>query len=217
VRRAGQVLVAVAVAGALLFVIGVLNPSRPRPVTTDQLGPENGERVAAYVARADENAHAATGSEPRWGLVSFDSAVGIDAVRDISRSVRVSRVLFQVPLDRVQTPVVSVAVGASDAALERAGEFAAVQVGQIGATNERAQKILGVSSARLARGCDCVVGVLARADPAALFGLGQTPDVRVVEVLDTDVPYGQFAVRPLLPAHRDIVGPGPDDGQVPDR
>lgn len=216
-RRAGQVVVAIAVVGALLFVVGVSTPPDPRPITTDRLGPENGERVAAYVARADENRNSVTGPDPHWGLVSFDRAVGIDRVHDLSRSVRVSRILFQVPLDRVQTPVVSVAVGASDAALERAGEFAAARVQRREATNERTQRIMNLSAERLAMGCECVVGVLAHADPDALFALGETPDVRVVEVLDTDVPYGQFAVRPLLPEHRDVVGPGPDDGQVPDR
>lgn len=214
-RRAGQLAVAVAVAGALLFLVGVSNPPIPRAISTDRLGPENGESVAAYLDRSRESHAAAAGSDPHWGLVSFDRAVDIDRVRAMADSMRKSQVFFRVPLDRVQTPVVSVAVGASDAALVRASESAAQQLRRRVGPDERARRILDHSSRRLSAGCECVVGVLVRGESEALIAVSGDPDVRAVEILGPDVPYGQFAVRPLLPEHRGVVAPGPDDGPVP--
>lgn len=201
--------------GALLLLVGILNPPIQRAISTDRLGPENGESVAAYLDRSRESHFAATGSDPHWALVSFGRAVAVDRVRDMAGSMRISQIFFRVPLDRVQTPVVSVAVGASDAALVRASESASQQLRRRVGSDERAQRILDHSSRRLSAGCECVVGVLVRGASEALIAVSGDLEVRAVEILGPDVPYGQFAVRPLLPEHRGVVAPGPDGGPIP--
>ena len=51
----GGVVAAAAVIGALA-VIGHLNPVRQLGVSTDRLGPDSGEPVADYLARAEDQA-----------------------------------------------------------------------------------------------------------------------------------------------------------------
>ncbi|WP_112299720.1 hypothetical protein [Rhodococcus wratislaviensis] len=200
---------------AVTVVLGVLHPVRRAPVSTDTLGPDNGEVVADYLARADRSLDAADGRREHWALVSFTRPVTTEAVRDVASGIRVSQVLFRVPLDRVQTPLVSVPVAAGDAALARASALAAGRAQAVTGETERQAQIAAVSSAELARNCACVIGVVVRGDREALTALRSAPDVRAVEALGADAVAGRFAVRPLLPEQVEIVGPGPDDGIVP--
>ncbi|MFE7421860.1 hypothetical protein [Rhodococcus sp. NPDC057529] len=217
-RPGGTAVAAVLTAGVLIavtVVLGALNPVRRTPVSTDTLGPDNGEVVADYLARADRSLDEADGGQERWALVSFTRPVTTEAVRDAASGARVSQVLFRVPLDRVQTPLVPVSVAAGDAALARASVLAAGRAQAMTGETERQAQIAAVSSAALARNCACVIGVVVRGDHDTLSALRSEPDVRVVEALGADAVAGRFAVRPLLPEQVETVAPGPDDGVVP--
>ena len=200
---------------ALTVVLGVLHPVRRAPVSTDTLGPDNGEVVADYLALADRSLDAPDARREHWALVSFTRPVTTEVVRDAASGTRVSQVLFRVPLDRVQTPLVPVSVAAGDAALARASVLAAGRAQAMTGETERQAQIAAVSSAELARNCACVIGVVVRGDHEALTALRSAPDVRAVEALGADAVAGRFAVRPLLPEQVEIVRPGPDDGIVP--
>ncbi|MFC9833500.1 hypothetical protein ACFVKB_06705 [Rhodococcus sp. NPDC127530] len=200
---------------AVTVVLGALHPVRRAPVSTDTLGPDNGEVVADYLARAGRSLDAADGLREHWALVSFTRPVTTEVVRDVTSGTRVSQVLFRVPLDRVQTPLVPVSVAAGDAALARASVLAAGRAQAMTGETERQAQIAAVSSAQLARNCACVIGVVVRGDHDALTALRSAPDVRAVEALGADAVAGRFAVRPLLPEQVEIVVPGPDDGVVP--
>ncbi|RZK94095.1 MAG: hypothetical protein EOP30_08925 [Rhodococcus sp. (in: high G+C Gram-positive bacteria)] len=217
-RPRGTAVTAVLTAVVLLVVtvvLGLLHPVRRAPVATDTLGPDNGELVADYLARANRSLDAADGRREHWALVSFTRPVTTDAVRDLASGMRVSQVLFRVPLDRVQTPLVPVSVAAGDAALARANVLAAGRIQAMTGETDRQAQIAAVSSAELARNCACVIGVVVRGDHDALTALQSAPDVRAVEALGVDAVFGRFAVRPLLPEQTLTVEPGPDDGVVP--
>ncbi|MEV0948774.1 hypothetical protein [Rhodococcus sp. NPDC049939] len=216
-RRQGGYVVPVVAAAALVVIVvllGVANPVPKVPVSTDALGPQNGERVSDYLARSSRSLEQPPSSE-RWALVSFETAVTTEVVRELASGVRVSQVLFRVPLDRVQTPLVAVSVAAGDAALARASVLAAGRVQMVAGETERQANIAAVSAQELARNCACVIGVVVRADGARLAGLQAESEVRVVEALAADAVFGRFAVRPLLPEQVEIALPGPDDGFVP--
>ena len=86
---------------AVTVVLGALHPVRRAPVSTDTLGPDNGEVVADYLARADRSLDAPDARREHWALVSFARPVTTEVVRDAASGTRVSQVLFRVPLDRV--------------------------------------------------------------------------------------------------------------------
>lgn len=209
----GSVVVAALVIGALA-VIGHLNPVRQSIVSTDRLGPDSGEQVAEYLARAEESLRSDT-TEPRWGSVSFDRELTAEQVRTVADGVRISQVLVRVPLDRVQTPILTVGVPGSERSVlnstARAASLAAASFG----VGDRQTQIAAVSQRRLLDGCACVVTVVVRGTPAELTELAGRPDVRAVQALPPDAVSGKFAVEPLLPEYVDVVGPLPDDGLVP--
>ncbi|OZC64344.1 hypothetical protein CH276_11930 [Rhodococcus sp. 06-470-2] len=209
----GGVVVAALVIGALA-VIGHLNPVRQSIVSTDRLGPDTGEQVAEYLARAEESLRSDT-TEPRWGSVSFDRELTAEQVRTVADGVRISQVLVRVPLDRVQTPILTVGVPGSERSVlnstARAASLAAASFG----VGDRQAQIAAVSQRRLLDGCACVVTVVVRGTPAELTELAGRPDVRAVQALPPDAVSGKFAVEPLLPEYVDVVGPLPDDGLVP--
>ncbi|OZC64915.1 hypothetical protein CH306_20195 [Rhodococcus sp. 15-725-2-2b] len=209
----GGVVVAALVIGALA-VIGHLNPVRQSIVSTDRLGPDSGEQVAEYLARAEESLRSDT-TEPRWGSVSFDRELTAEQVRTVADGVRISQVLVRVPLDRVQTPILTVGVPGSERSVlnstARAASLAAASFG----VGDRQAQIAAVSQRRLLDGCACVVTVVVRGTPAELTELAGRPDVRAVQALPPDAVSGKFAVEPLLPEYVDVVGPLPDDGLVP--
>ncbi|OZF44725.1 hypothetical protein [Rhodococcus sp. 14-1411-2a] len=208
------------VAAALVFValavIGHLNPVRQLGVGTDRLGPDSGEQVVDYLARAEASLRS-DNTEPRWGSVSFDRELTAQQAYAVADGIRISQVLLRVPLDRVQTPILTVGVpGSERSVLNSTARAASLATESFGAGDRQAQ-IAAVSQQRLLDGCACVVTLVVRATPAELSELAGRADVRAVQALPPDAVSGKFAVEPLLPEHVDVVGPLPDDGPVPTR
>ncbi|WP_241386188.1 hypothetical protein [Rhodococcus sp. CH91] len=205
---------AVVVLVLAVLLAGWMSPVRPASVRSDALGPDHGEVVADYLARAGDSLADDADGLPRWGLVSFVAPVGMETVVALGSDVRVGQILFRVPIDRVQTPLVSISVPENPEAVRRAQAAAAGRLSALRFGTERAQRAGAVSAQRLAAGCECVVGAVVRGTPAQLRAVAAVPSVRVVEALPPDAVAGRFSVSPLLPEHVDKVVPGPDDGQL---
>ena len=207
---------AIVVLVAAVLIAGWLAPPRPASVGSDTLGPDNGEAVADYLTRAADSVTEAeaAGDLEHWGLVSFADTVAIDRVVELADEVRVGQVLFRVPLDRVQTPLVPVAVPENPEAVRRAPSVAAGRLDLVEFGTERAERVAAVSAERLAAGCECVVAVVLRGTAAQFRAVADEPDVRAVQILPADAVAGRFSVTPLLPTHVETVVPGPDDGEV---
>ncbi|PFX10886.1 hypothetical protein [Nocardia farcinica] len=240
--------VGVVVSAALLVgffaVLGVLVPPRESGVGTDRLGPEHGEAVADYRARARQSLDGADTAE-RWALVSFTAPLPPGQLTGLGADLRIAQVLYQVPMPRVRTPLTVVPVPAGAAAVLASAEAAASQLRDAldpnaldpdtidpdtidpdtidpdtidrNTADERYRRVLGVAAQRLTDGCACAVGVVVRGPLDRLRTLAENPAVRAVEALPADAIAGRFGVVPLLPEHVDVVAPGPDDGPVPDR
>ena len=211
----GGVVAAAAVIGALA-VIGHLNPVRQLGVSTDRLGPDSGEPVADYLARAEESRDTDS-TEPRWGSVSFDRELTAEQAYAVADGIRISQVLVRVPLDRVQTPILTVGVSGSARSVLNSTVRAASQVQGSFGVGDREAQIAAVSQQRLLDGCACVVTVVVRGTAAELTEVADRADVRAVQALPPDVVSGKSAVEPLLPEYVDVVAPLPDDGDVPSR
>ncbi|MER2208504.1 MAG: hypothetical protein ABS980_31470, partial [Rhodococcus sp. (in: high G+C Gram-positive bacteria)] len=115
------------VAVAAVVGVGFANPVPTPPIRTDTLGPDSGEAVPDYLDRARDSIAALDG--PVWALVSFTKALTVDEVITTTSSsqvssvrvpdVRVARVMYRVPIERVQTPLMSVPVPDNDEAVRR--------------------------------------------------------------------------------------------------
>ncbi|MGW3484655.1 hypothetical protein [Rhodococcus indonesiensis] len=210
-RRSFLPVAATAVLASAVLAAGLLTPPRTATVRTDTLGPDHGEPVPSYLARAAASLDPA-GADPRWGLVSFAPPVTVEQVAELPGDPRVAQVLFRVPIDRVQTPLVAVDVSEHPEALRRAPAVAAGRL-RSAMGNDRAVRVAAASAGRLADGCACVVGVVVRVAPAEASRLAAASEVRSVELLPPDAVAGAFSVNPLLPEHVDVVAPGPDDGE----
>ncbi len=215
--------VAVVVGVAAVVGVGFANPVPTPPITTDTLGPDSGEAVPDYLDRARDSVASVDG--PVWALVSFTRALTVDEVITSTSSVqvpgaevsgvRVSRVMFRVPIERVQTPLMSVPVPDNDEAVRRSPGVAATRLISLGGDTDRQQQVALASAKQLSAGCACAVGVLVRATPEGLEAIEHDSNVRAVEALPSDASPWFAAVRPLLPEYVDVVAPGPDDGPVP--
>ena len=198
-------------------------PCRPPPIRTDTLGPDSGEAVPDYLDRARDSVASVDG--PVWALVSFTKPLTVDEVITSTSSVqvpgaevsgvRVSRVMFRVPIERVQTPLMSVPVPDNDESVRRSPGVAATRLVSLGGDSDRQQQVALASAKQLSAGCACAVGVLVRATPEGLEAIEHDSNVRAVEALPSDASPWLAAVRPLLPEYVDVVAPGPDDGPVP--
>ena len=210
--------VGVVVAAALLFgglaVVGHLNPQRQLGIATDRLGPDSGEQVIDYLARAETSLRT-EGVEPRWGSVSFDRELTAEQAYAAVIGVRISQVLLRVPLDRVQTPILTVGVPGSARSVLNSPARAAGRIPEPSAADDRQAQVAAVSQRRLLAGCACVVTLVVRGTSAELSEVAGRAEVRAVEALPPDAVSGKFAVEPLLPEYVDVVGPLPDDGQIP--
>ncbi|MGW4327160.1 hypothetical protein ACWEKR_14840 [Nocardia sp. NPDC004573] len=196
----------------LIYALGALQPPYRPAVSTDRLGPDQGEQVADYLARSRDSLNAG-GDEPRWALVSFTEPLVPGRIPAHSDGLRVAQVLFRVPIDRVQTPLVAVPVPEGVAAVVDSARDAAWLLPR--PADDRAAAVVAFSAARLRDGCGCVVGLVVRGSPARLRELAGRDGIRAVQALPADAVAGGFAVAPLLPEYRDVVAPGPDDGPVP--
>ena len=219
-RTWSAVLAAVVLAGVVVG-LGVANPVPPARISTDRLGPDPGEQVPVYLDRARATLDPAGDTDgdsdrtPRWALVSLDAAVTPQELLTVTGDVRVAQVLFQVPLDRVQTPVVAVPVAANPTAVLRSPAVAATRLQSAVVGHDRASLVAAYSSAQLSGDCACVVGATVHGSVEQLRGVAADPRVRVVEALPADAVAGSFGVAPLLPTQTTAVTPGPDDGPVP--
>ncbi|WP_051132988.1 hypothetical protein [Nocardia paucivorans] len=204
----------------LIVLLGVLNPPRPEGVFTDHLGPDQGEAVADYLARARDSLRGADDAE-HWALVSFTEHRPATALPALARGLRIGQVIYHVPIERVATPLVIVPVPANERALLRSGVDAATELldrrQRSAGPDERTTRVLDVSITRLLEGRACVVGLVVRAPLNRLRELAEQPGIRAVQALPADAVAGRFAVVPLFPTETDIVGPTPDDGPVPPR
>ena len=215
--------VAVVVGVAAVVGVGFANPVPTPPIRTDTLGPDSGEAVPDYLDRARDSVASVDG--PVWALVSFTKALTVDEVITSTSSVqvpgaevsgvRVSRVMFRVPIERVQTPLMSVPVPDNDEAVRRSPGVAATRLVSLGGDTDRQQQVALASAKQVSAGCACAVGVLVRATPEGLEAIEHDSNVRAVEALPSDASPWLAAVRPLLPEYVDVVAPGPDDGPVP--
>lgn len=211
------------VAVAAVVGVGFANPGPTPPIRTDTLGPDSGEAVPDYLVRARDSIAALDG--PVWALVSFTKALTVDEVITTTSSsqvssvrvpdVRVARVMYRVPIERVQTPLMSVPVPDNDEAVRRSPGVAATRLASLGGDTDRQQQVALASAKQLSAGCACAVGVLVRATPEGLDAIARESNVRAVEALPSDASPWLAAVRPLLPEYVDVVAPGPDDGPVP--
>lgn len=193
-------------------------PAEPVP-GTELLGPEPGERVVDYLARAAGTLP--TGGQA-WALVQLAEPVGAEAAAALVGDVRVSRVVFRVRLPRVQTALVTVPVPGQRPAEELTGaqrqaaadrERAAERAAAAG--QRRAAEVAAVEAAELRAGCVCVLALLVHADRAALRALAARPPVRAIHAATPGLPLPSVAVSPLLPEQTEVAGPVPDDGPVP--
>lgn len=216
-RRAWWVLLAmlVVVFGLTTWVAG--QRDEPAPTGVQRLGPEAGEPVAEYLRRASASLPA--GPSPRWALVQLDTYLTPDRAADLTRGVRLSRVVFRVPLPRVQTalisrdlpgqqPVSELVAAEQSAAAER---LAASRT----ASDRRRAAIEAAEAAQLYRGCACVLALLVFGDGDALRTMAARPSARAVHAALADTSIQDLAIAPLLPEQDDIAGPVPDDGPAP--
>ncbi len=218
--RAGAAVAAVCavVLAAVVVWLGAANPPRQAPIGTDRLGPETGEPVGDYLSRARASLAEPTESgAPRWALVAFDRELTATGAGDLlGDRAQVTQLWFRVPIARVQTPIVAVAVG-GDESIARAPGYAAVRLAGGAGAGDRQSRVAAVSAARLGADCACVVAATVRAPTSDLAAVADLPGVRGVEALPADAVFGRFAVTPLLPEQTVVATPGPDDGPVPDR
>ncbi|QXQ15738.1 hypothetical protein KV203_07145 [Skermania piniformis] len=202
--------------GLVAVLLIVLGWAAVRPVAvvppTDRLGPEPNEPVADYLARSAESLD---GTGPRWALVSLTTEIRPAEVAATTGAVRVSEVAYRVPIPRVQTRLLLVAVPGEPPGVADSAAVAADRLLTELPASGRQRDVATVSAARLRAGCACVVAVLVRGEPTQLRAIAARPGVRAVQALPADAEFGWFAVDPLLPEQLDRAGPGSDDGPVP--
>lgn len=203
------------------LALGTTAPTDPLPPAGASLGPASGTPVAPYVAAATAELDGAGGSSARWALLAPTTELTAPEAAALAAGTRTSRVLLQVPVTAVQTPLLSEEVadlsGTAALAVEladrqrRAGSILAAS----GGGSDRGSRVDALASARLRAGCACIVGLLLRGTPDELRAVAAREGVRAVQVAPEGTGYGQLAVSPLLPAQVGTVRPGRDDGAVP--
>lgn len=200
----------------LILVLGWANPPRTSVIGTDRLGPDSGERVADYLARARVSLEG-NDAAGHWALVAFSTGVDPGNLPESVAGLRISNVIYHVPIDRVYTPPITVPVPAGDAAAVGSSRAAAGALDNAQSSDDRTRRLAAVMAARLHAGCACAVDLVVRGRLDQLRALSTRPAIRSVEALPPDASAGAFAIVPLLPEQTDTVAPGPDDGPIPDR
>jgi hypothetical protein len=215
-RRRLLLLAACGVVAALVALYTAVRsptPTSAPPPGSVRLGPEPGEAVAAYLARA------ATTLPPdgttTLALVQFADE---RTVADAQAAGTPHEAVFRVDLPRVQTalrftplePGVPVTT-ALDTARQRAGAAASADASRLAG---RPRAVAAAEAAALTRtDCSCVVALVVSADGTALRR--PAAGVRVVEAAPPGVTLRELALSPLLPEQADRADPLPDDGPVP--
>jgi hypothetical protein len=213
--------------GAAVVAAGQREPDPPPLPGVERLGPEPGEPVARYLARAAISLPA-RGTGPAWALVQLedhlDAATAAALTQDVAtqdvatQDVRISRVVLRVPLPRVQTALLTRPVPGQRPVEEIAAAMRSTagdrQAVAAPATAGRAGEVAAAEARRLREGCACVVALLVRGDRAALERLATRSHVRAVHAARVGTPPQGLALAPLLPEQREAAGPVPDDGPV---
>lgn len=212
--RSKVVLGAAAALAVVLLIVAFTRPHAAGHVATDRLGPAQGEQVDDYLADARASLDG-TDADPRWALVSFTEYLTPQQLPGIADGLRISGVIQHVPIDRVQTPVVTVATPAGDEPAVRSGDAAAGLLESQQIRDGRSAEVVRVSVSRLRAGCACTAGIVVRGTLPQLRDLAEMPGVRAVQALPADALAGRFAVSPLLPENTGTITPTPDDGPVP--
>ncbi len=216
-RLSGRTAVSIAAAVVLavvVVVLGILNPRPSTGVTTDRLGPAQGEQVDDYLREARASLDGAD-TDPHWALVSFTDYLTAPQIPAAADGLRVAGVIQHVPIDRVQTPVITVATPAGAEPAVRSADAAAGLVAAQRFRDQRSADIARVTEARLRAGCACTAGLVVRGTLPELRVLATRPGVRAVQALPADAIAGRFAVAPLLPESTGVITPTPDDAPVP--
>ena len=186
-------------------------PTSGPPAGSVRLGPEPGETVAAYLARA-----ATTLPPPGTTALALVQFADEQTVADAQAPGTATEAVFRVDLPRVQTALRFVALEpgvptALDTARQRAASAAAADAGRL---TGRAKAVATAEAAALNRpDCPCLVAMVVAADGAELRRPGA--GVRVVEAAPPGVTLRELALSPLLPEQADRADPLPDDGPVP--
>ncbi|MFC6011936.1 hypothetical protein [Nocardia lasii] len=205
---------AAAIGAVILLVVAFGEPAPVSPVATDRLGPATGEQIQQYLDDARDSLFG-DDTDPRWALVSFTEYLTAPQIPAAADGLRVSGVIQHVPVDRVQTPVVTVAVPAGDEPAVKSADAAAGLIAAQQVRDARSGEIARLAESRLRAGCACTAGLVVRGTLPQLRDLATRSGVRAVQALPADAVAGRFAVSPLLPDSADVVTPTPDDGPVP--
>ncbi|QIS10974.1 hypothetical protein [Nocardia arthritidis] len=201
----------------LIVLLGVLIPPKNGGVSTDRLGPDRGERIADYLVRAKDSLNG-TDADEHWALVSFTDYVTPQQIPAHSGGLRISEVIQHVPIPGVQTPVLGIPVPAGDAVAVAAADAAAsLLTVRPPSGNERIDRTVAVTAARLRAGCACTPGLVVRGQLPRLRELAAQNGIRAVQALPADAVWDRFAIVPLLPEWTETATPGPDNGPVPDK
>ncbi|MFY9807101.1 MAG: hypothetical protein WCC65_12465 [Pseudonocardiaceae bacterium] len=209
---------------AVLFVVFgvtvVVAGQRGEPVHSgvQRLGPEAGEPVAQYLRRA--GASLPTGnSGPVWALVQLDRYLTSAPAAELVRGVRLSRVIFRVPLPRVQTALITRDLPGQRPVTELSEAMHSAAQDRVAASREaptgRPAAVAAAEATQLRSGCACVLALLVYGDGDALRIVAARPGVRAAHAALPDTPLQDLAISPLLPEQVDAAGPVPDDGPVP--
>ncbi len=185
-------------------------------IGVQRLGPEPSEPVAAYLRRAA--ASLTVGSSPHWALVQLEGYLTPAPATELTRGVRLSKVIIRVPLPRIQTALITrdlpgqrPVAELTEALRSAAQDRAAVASQQRG----RAAALAAAEAAQLRTGCACVVALLVFGDGDALRVVAARPGVRAVHAALPDTLIQDLAISPLLPEQVEKAGAVPDDGPVP--
>ncbi|MFE3321221.1 hypothetical protein [Nocardia sp. NPDC059195] len=213
-RRNAAFYAIAAIGAVILLVVAYREPAPTSAVATDRLGPAPGEQVQQYLGDARASLGGA-GTDPHWALVSFTEYLTPQQIPAVADGLRVSGVIQHVPVERVQTPVITVATPGGDEPAVNSGDAAAGLVAAQQFRDQRSAEIAHLTETRLRAGCACTAGIVVRGTLPQLRDLATQSGVRAVQALPADAVAGRFAVSPLLPGSTDTVTPNPDDGPVP--
>ncbi|MFE6925979.1 hypothetical protein ACFVAV_33550 [Nocardia sp. NPDC057663] len=212
--RMPLILGAAVVLGVVVVVLGIVNPRPPTGVATDRLGPAQGERIDDYLNESQDSL-IGDDTDLHWALVSFTDYLTPQQIPAAAGGLRIAGVIQHVPIDRVQTPVITVATPAGDEPAVKSADAAAGLLTAAQYRDQRSADVARVTQTRLRAGCACTAGLVVRGTLPQLRELAAQPGVRAVQALPADAIAGRFAVAPLLPETTDVVAPTPDDAPVP--
>jgi hypothetical protein len=218
-RTRWALLAVLLVAFALTVVVAGQRGDPPAATGVERLGPEFGEPVAGYLQRA-AGSLLAPGEDEMWALVQPSGYLDPPAAADLVRGMRLSAVVFRVPLPGVQTALVTRDLPGQRPATELMAAMREVAQDRARAATQappgsRPAAVAATEATRLQAGCACVLALLVRADGDTLRELAGRPGVRAVHASSPGTPRQELAVSPLLPEQRDVVRSVPDDGPVP--